>query len=385
MSDETVSPCLELSRVVAEIGGEDMYKCMQCGLCAGICPWRTVESPFSMRQVLHQNQLGVEGFESDDIIFACTQCRMCENNCPRGVGTSQVVRAVRAMLYESGSLPKALSAALGNVKAEGNPMAGARSARLDWAKKLDEPPTLEGDRAMFTCCVSSYDPRGQQSHRALARALKAADPEISAFGNELSCCGGTLRAAGAEDLFELVSEANRELFTQRGLKELIVDSPHALDSFLHDYWPEDEEPPVKVRHYSELLAEKVASGELKMTKSFEKKVTYHDPCYLGKINKIFDEPREVLKAVPGLELIEMPRNREASLCCGGGGGRMWMETPSERRFGVLRVQEALDAGAEVIATTCPYCVSMFEDGVLVLDAEDKIKVMDLAEIVTETL
>ncbi len=384
MSDESVSPCLELARVVADIGGEDMYKCMQCGLCAGICPWRSVESPFSMRQVLHQNQLGVEGFESDDIIFACTQCRMCQINCPRGVGTADVVRAVRNMLYESGSLPKTLSAALGNVKAEGNPMAGLRDARLDWAKKLDEPLPLEGKRSMFTCCVSSYDPRGQQSHRALATALKAADPEISGFGTELSCCGGTLRAAGAEDLFETVAEANREVFEKRGIEELIVDSPHSLDSFLHDYWP-DEEPPFKIRHYSELLAEKVASGELKMTKPFEKKVTYHDPCYLGKINKIYDEPRAVLEAVPGLELIEMPRNREASLCCGGGGGRMWMETPAERRFGVLRVQEAIDAGAEVIATTCPYCVSMFEDGVLVLDAEDKIKVMDLSEVVAQSL
>jgi Fe-S oxidoreductase len=384
MSDETVSPCLELTRLLAETGGQDVYKCMQCGLCAGICPWRSVESPFSMRQVLHQNQLGVEGFESDDIIFACTQCRMCQNNCPRGVGTSGVVRAVRSMLYESGSLPKSLSAALGNVKAEGNPMAGARSARLDWTKKLDEPLPLEGTRAMFTCCVSSYDPRGQQSHRALAKALRAADPSISGFGTELSCCGGTLRAAGAQDLFEMVADANKNVFEARGIEELIVDSPHSLDSFLHDYWP-DEEPPVKVRHYTELLAEKVAAGTLKMTKPFPKKVTYHDPCYLGKINKIFEEPRAVLNAVPELDLVEMPRNREASLCCGGGGGRMWMETPSERRFGVLRVKEALEAGAEVIATTCPYCVSMFEDGVLVLDAEDKIKVMDVAEIVAQSL
>lgn len=385
MSDETVSPCLEVTRVVAEIGGEDMYKCMQCGLCAGICPWRTVDSPFSMRQVLHQNQLGVEGFESDDIIFACTQCRMCENNCPRGVGTSGVVRAVRAMLYESGALPKSLSAALGNVKGEGNPMAGTRETRMDWAKKLDMPIETEGERAMFTCCVSAYDPRGQSSHRALATVLKAADPQMSAFGTELSCCGGTLRAAGAEDLFEEVAEANKKVFQDRGLKELIVDSPHALDSFLHDYWPEGEEAPIEVRHYTQLLADKIESGELKLNRPFEKKVTYHDPCYLGKINKIFDEPRKVLEAVPGLELIEMPRNREASLCCGGGGGRMWMETPSERRFGVLRVQEALDAGAEVIATCCPYCVSMFEDGVLVLDAEDKIKVMDISEIVSQAL
>jgi Fe-S oxidoreductase len=385
MTDETVSPCLEVTRVVAEIGGEDMYKCMQCGLCAGICPWRTVDSPFSMRKVLHQNQLGVEGFESDDIIFACTQCRMCENNCPRGVGTTGVIRAVRAMLYESGALPKPVQAALGNIRGEGNPMAGERSARLDWAKKLEQPLPSEGERALFSCCVSAYDPRGQQSHRALATVLRAADPEISGFGTELSCCGGTMRAVGAEELFELVRDKNQQVFDKRGLKELIVDSPHAYDSFLHDYFAEGEEPPIKVKHYTEYLAERLEAGQLKMSKPFAKKVTYHDPCYLGKLNKVFEPPRQLLQAVPELELVEMPRNREASLCCGGGGGRMWMETPAERRFGVLRVKEALEAGAEVIATSCPYCVSMFEDGRLVLDAEDKIEVLDVAELIAQTL
>ncbi len=289
------------------------------------------------------------------------------------------------MLYESGGLPKTVQAAIGNVKIEGNPMAGERDARLDWAKKLEEPLPTEGERAMFSCCVSSYDPRGSQSHRALAKVLRSADPEMSVFGPELSCCGGTLRAVGADDLFDEVADANRAVFEKRGLKELIVDSPHSLDSFLHDYWGEGEEPPIKISHYTEFLAEKLDEGKLQMKGSFEKKVAYHDPCYLGKLNKIFDPPRKVLGAVPGINLVELPRNREESLCCGGGGGRMWMETPAERRFGVLRVQEALDAGVEILATSCPYCVSMFEDGILVLDADEKIKVMDIAEIVDQAL
>ncbi|MBI5536980.1 MAG: (Fe-S)-binding protein [Deltaproteobacteria bacterium] len=385
MSEETVSPCLEVTRTVADSGGKDMHKCMQCGLCAGLCPWRSVESPFSLRQVVHQLQLGVEGFESDDILFGCTQCRMCENNCPRGVATSAVVRAARAVLYQSGALPRTVSAALGNVRVEGNPMSGNRDARLDWTKKLDQPLAVEGDTAMFSCCVSSFDPRGQKSHRALTDVLRAVEPKISGFGPELSCCGGTLRAVGADDLFSELSEANRKVFEARGLKTLVVDSPHVYDSLLHDYFGEDQPPPFQIKHYTEFLAERLASGTLQMKTPFPKKVTYHDPCYLGKINNVFEPPRQLLRAVPGLELVEMPRNRFESLCCGGGGGRMWMETPADRRFGVLRVKEALATGAEVIATSCPYCVSMFEDGRIVLEAEEKIQVMDLSEIVRAAL
>jgi len=385
MFEEMVSPCLEVTRTVADCGGRDMFKCMQCGLCAGLCPWRSVESPFSLRRVMHQLQLGVEGFEADDILFGCTQCRMCENNCPRGVGTAGVVRAARAVLYQSGALPRTASAALGNVRVEGNPMSGDRGARLDWTRKLAQPLPVEGDTAMFSCCVSSYDPRGQQSHRALVDVLRAAEPNVSGFGPELSCCGGTLRALGADDLFELVSDANREVFDKRGLKTLIVDSPHAYDSLLHDYFAEGTRPSFQIQHYTEFLAQRLASHAFEMKTPFNKKVTYHDPCYLGKINEIFEPPRAVLRAVPGLEFVEMPRNRYESLCCGGGGGRMWLETPAERRFGVLRVKEALATGADVIATSCPYCVSMFEDGRIVLEAEEKIQVMDLSEIVKAAL
>jgi Fe-S oxidoreductase len=236
----------------------------------------------------------------------------------------------------------------------------------------------------FPGCYLSYDPRLKKVAGATVDILKKAGIEFGILGTKENCCGESIRKTGDEDLFKRLARENIKTFVENGVKKILVSSPHCFHVFRNEY-PEFMVN-FEVVHITQLIFELIHEGRLELGKDYGRKVTYHDPCYLGRHNGIFDEPREALKKVPGLDLMEMPDSREDSLCCGGGGGRIWMETPKGERFSDLRVEQAMGIGAEVLVTSCPYCITHFEDSRLTLEgAEDRLEVKDITEIVQEVI
>lgn len=376
-------PFLEVNEAIRLYGGEDLNACMQCGLCASVCPWREVESPFFARQMIRMGQLGLEGYESDEVLFGCTTCNKCVLNCPREVDIIGIMRAMRSMVSEAGIRPETLKAASGSCHANGNPWSGKREDRLAWTKGLEVPrfgPDTE--YLLFVCCTSCYDQRSQNIARSLVKLLDAAGVSYGIIGPEESCCGESMRKSGDEELFQKLAQANIALFEREGVKKIITTSPHCLKTFASEY-PELGGN-YEVVHSSQLLAHLVAEGKLKLSGADGRKVAFHDPCYLGRHSQVFDEPRQLLDAA-GAQVVPLPREEEFSLCCGGGGGRVWMETPPEQRFSVLRVQEAVQAGAEVLATSCPYCISLLEDSRKTEGLEDTLEVLEVSELLARDL
>jgi Fe-S oxidoreductase len=376
-----VSPMLELTDLILEVGGSDLLTCMQCGTCTGVCPWPTVKR-FSPREVIRLASLGLEGYEQEDL-WNCVTCATCVLRCPRGVDIIDVMRAARAVMLESGTFPETYRGPLASLRTDANPWAGDSSERYAWAEDLDLPLFgADTEFLYFTCCSQAFDPRNRKVGRALVSVLRHAGVSFGVLGNEEACCGDQARKVGAEDLYADLRSTNMRLLGEREVRRVIVASPHCLDVFTKDY---ATELPVAATHYTQLLAQLLADGKLAPSAPVDKRVTYHDPCYLGRHAGEYEAPRAVLRAIPGLELVEMPRNRDTSLCCGGGGGGLWMDVPKEQRFAVHRVREAKATGAQVIATACPYCTSMLEDAVKILDLEEEIAVEDVAEIVAHSL
>jgi len=377
------TPMLEINEMIREMGGEDLNECMQCGLCSGLCPWGKVDSPFLTRVLIRMGQLGMEGYETDDILFACTTCKLCVDNCPRNIKIIDIIEAMRTAIAEYGGLPPTLKAITGSIHANGNPWSGPREDRFKWAEGIDLPKYDETkEYLLYICCTSCYDPRGKKIAQALVNILNKAGVSYGIIGEEESCCGQAIKKAGALNEFEMLKESNTSLFKEKGVKKIIVTSPHCLVGFKEDY---DEFEGIEIYHYVEVLLDLIKSGRIKISNKISKKVIYHDPCYMGRHAKLFDEPRELLSEIIDGELIEFDENREFSLCCGAGGGRMWMETPSEQRFSDIKAREAGEKKAEILATCCPYCVNMFEDSVKTTGLSDKIVVKDLAEMVFETM
>jgi len=369
----------ELTDLIIEVGGEQLRECMQCGTCTGVCPWPRVKQ-FSPRQVIRYMSFGFEGYEEEDL-WNCVTCNTCVSRCPRGIDIIRVMCAGRAVMLESGSYPRTLSGPLASLRTDGNPWSGSRDERYNWADNLPDYGPDE-EYLFFSCCTQSYDPRNRHVGRAMLDILRRANVSFGSLGPAESCCGDQARKVGANDVYEELKGQNLGLFQDHDVDKIIVASPHCLETINKDY---AHERPMKAIHYAQLFRDLVADGRLPLTRPVDLKVTYHDPCYLGRHAGEYEAPRELLRAIPGIELVEMPRNRERSLCCGGGGGGLWLDVPNDERFSVLRVQEAIDTGAEVIATACPYCTAMLEDAIKTLDAEDSIRVLDVAELVAQSM
>ena len=381
---EAVEPFAEAIDIIREEGGEALKLCYQCGLCSATCPWTMVKS-FIVRRIMHQAQLGLVDFEDDDM-WTCVTCGNCVQRCPRGVEIIDIMRALRRAIVSLGvaKVPDSLRITVKNISGIGNPFGEEAEKRTDWAKDLDLKTYTKGTEILyFSCCIPAYDPKVQRVARATVNILKKADVDFGILGTKEVCCGESVRKAGDENLFQSLAQTNIGAFNEAGVKKIVTTSPHCYYTFKNEY-PELGGN-FEVTHFSQYLAELIKEGRLKFTKELNKKVTYHDPCYLGRHNSIYDEPRQVLESIPGLELVEMRDFRENSLCCGGGGGRIWMETKKGERLSDLRVEEALEVGANTLAVACPYCMSNFEDSVLTMDKGDVIEIKDIAELVQEAI
>jgi Fe-S oxidoreductase len=382
---ENLSDYKEIADIVKAKGGDAFKLCYQCGLCDAVCPWNRVRT-FSMRRIVREAAFGFTDIESDDI-WLCTTCGTCPQQCPRDVRQIESGVALRRIATEYGVFPttaRPIRGVSASLTAEGNPLNEKRAKRSDWAEGLSVKPFSEEMEILyFPCCYLCYDPRLKKVARATAGILKRAGVDFGILGTLENCCGESIRKTGDEELFRRLAKENIKTFIDHGVKKILVSSPHCYHAFKNEY-PEFRVN-FEVVHISEYLAALVDAGRLELPKEVNKKATYHDPCYLGRHNGVYGAPRQLLQQIAGFELREMPESRVRSLCCGGGGGRIWMETLKGERFSDLRIKQAADVGAEVLATSCPYCITHFEESRLTLADPESLQIKDLTEIIAESL
>ena len=382
---ETDAPIKEVIEEIKEFGGDAVKFCYQCGKCDTVCPWNRVIN-FSMRKLIREATFGIPEIDLEEV-WRCTTCGKCPQQCPRDVKQIDDMVALRRIANLYGVSPtflKPVRSASASLSAEGNPLGAERGKRADWAEGLNVKTfTEEMEILYFSCCYTSYDQRLKDVAQATAKLLGKAGVEFGILGTKENCCGESIRKTGNEDVFKSMARENIKTFIDAGVKKILVSSPHCYHTFKNEY-PEFKAN-FEVVHISEYLLELVNEGRLEISKEYPKKVTYHDPCFLGRHNGIYDEPRDVLKKIPGLELIEMAESRENSLCCGMGGGRIWIDTQMSDRFSNLRVKDAIELGAEVLVTSCPYCIDALEESRSGLNYEDVIQVKDITELLLEVL
>ena len=370
--------------MIQDAGGEAFKLCFQCGMCTASCPWNSVRT-FMPHKMITQAKFGLIELEDEDWWF-CSTCNMCISRCPRGVAITDIIRSVRSILleFEYTKSPDSLRSAMGSLRGAGNPWGGIKEKRMDAFSDLNLPMFSEAsDVLYFSCCVPAYDQNVRNVAVATTRILTKTGANFGILGNKESCCGESVRKAGNNEVFERCAKSNIEAFRSAGVQEVIVTSPHCYATFMNDYPALGGD--FKAVHLVQYLAGLLCQGKLNFKKEYPKKVVYHDPCYLGRHSNIYDEPRKILKSIPGLTLMDEVNARENSMCCGGGGARIWMETKIGERFSDILVQQAVDMGADVLATACPYCILNFRDSVLTLDKQDVLEIRDVSEIVDEVL
>jgi len=363
----------------------ELFGCIQCGKCTAGCPV-SLKSPLNIRRLVREVMVDrdLEAAERQEL-WDCTTCSTCSLRCPRGLEPHELIIGVRSALIEEGRVPVTARDALEGVFKHGNPWGRIRSKRSEWATDLGIKDLSQGDKAdmlYFVCCAASYDPRVQEVAKALVKSLSRAGVDFGILGTEETCCGSEVRRMGEEGLFEMLVEDNLKLFHEYGITRMVTTSPHCYDAFKNRY----QDSQIEVMHYTQLVADLIRQGKLTFSRELGKVVTYQDPCYLGKQNNVYDEPREILKAIPGITFIDFDRSRERSLCCEGGGGRMWVEgSDSGERLGEIRIRDAVDMGADIVATACPFCLLTLEDAVKTTGFEGKIEIKDIMELVAEAI
>ena len=386
----------------------DFYSCADCGRCSDNCPANAVGRPLSPRFLtIKARDYAFEHFPvfgkssnshaligdiySEDEIWSCTTCGACEEECPLLIEYIDKIVDLRRGLVDDGNVPKSIQKALKALESRGNPYGKMEKKRGDWAKDKQFQQTctvkvLDGkstaETLYFVDSVSSYDDRIQAIGRATARILSAAGEDFAILGAAEKDSAHDVRRFGEEMLFQALRDHNLDAIKASGVSRIVTSDPHAYNALKHDY---KDVPPVE--HISQFIARETRSGALKLNavQDSGNVYAYHDPCYLGRHNQVYDDPRAVLDAIPGLQRVEMSRCRDRSFCCGGGGMMLFYEPQEEDRMGVKRVRMAAEAGANVIVTACPFCMVNIEDAIRVSGMEGKMTAIDLAELVDQHL
>jgi len=319
------------------------------------------------------------------ILYSCTMCRNCSEQCRFKFSQDiiDILKAAREETVDAQTAPPMVGRFLTNVYMYSNPYREMRGKRGDWAEDIKIPRYQKGDEFLYYVgCVGSYDTTSKKAARALGKVLLKSGLSFGILGEKENCDGNEVDMLGEKSLFEFLRENNIQMFKELGVKKIVTLSPHSYNAMKNNYSDEFE-----VFHYTQLLWNLIECGKLNVFENFKAKVTYHDPCFLGRYNNEYDSPRQILRAIPGIELIEMERNRENAFCCGGGGGNFYTDilgsgkdSPSR-----VRVREAYDTGATVLAVACPICMMMLEDAVKAEGLEEKLAIKDISEIVEESL
>jgi Fe-S oxidoreductase len=373
-------------------GGESLGWCYQCGKCVSVCPVDIV-GDYGPRKIFRDTQRG-NSLLSDPNLWLCTTCMNCLRVCPKEVDMIQIMPAAREKAVSDGQpIPAELQKVFEAAARYGNPQGENPRKRADWTKAAGVPvPILaqlkrEVDVLWYVGSYPSYHPRGIDAARALARIFHALELDFAILGVEEKEDGDSIRLAGEKGLFEKLAEDNIKTFSKYQFKRLVAFGPHEYNAFKHEY------PKLggsyQVQHYTQLLAEHLDRLKALMKTPVELTTTYHDPCYLSRHNGEYEAPRALLRAIPGLTLVEMPRSRENGYCCGGGGGGMWLDGFSRdyttMRLSDKRVLEAVETGARGLAICCPYEVSRFEDAVKATGSDGKLVVRDIAELIDQAM
>ncbi len=356
--------------MIAEVGKNTLFLCMQCGTCSASC---VSKSSFNLRRLVFESFSKNRDFKDPDL-WDCTTCHNCQSRCPRGIPLTEMIINSRKEFVEEGFVPPEIRNYLNSIQKFRNPFGQPKHRRVEWASDLDlkilDSSDTEFEWLWFVGCLSSYDARAQEVARKTARIFNEIGLNFAILGNKEGCCGNDALALGEEGLFELLKEENESIFEEYGVKKLITSSPHCYNIFKNYYG-------IETVSALEIVHRAIKEGTLAFKHDVEARITYHDPCYLGRYNGIYDIPREVLKSIYNIEFVEMRRIRENSFCCGGGSGNFMRESKS--RANVSRAREAVQTGADILAVSCPICLNMLEDGVKSINAD--IEVMDIMEIV----
>jgi succinate dehydrogenase/fumarate reductase iron-sulfur protein len=374
----------------------DLTMCIKCSICHSACPAAIDErflGPSALTSTYRfatdsRDQGGDERLKPmADNIWLCTQCNSCTLFCPKNLGCADAIVGDHSIIVETGNIPKTVKDVLESVYKYHNPMGTTQAKRMDWAKDLNVqtyPTVTKADVLFFVCCSNVYDLRNQKAARNMAKVFNKMGVSFATLGSEEWCCGDHMLRMGEKGLFEELAEHNVSMFSKFDAKKIVTLSPHCYNVFKNDKPYQDAG--FNVQHYTQFLAEAIDCGEIKFSKPIKRRITYHDPCFLGKRNDVFDAPRQILRSMDGLEVVEMKRTKQSSFCCGGGAGRVWTEEAEpEKRPSINRVQEAWNLGVETVVVACPYCITTLEDAVKVLDMENKISVKDILDLVEEVL
>jgi Fe-S oxidoreductase len=420
----------------------DLYACAECGRCTNMCPASGTGKTLSpmnlivkMRDHLTEkgaaitsrepwvpafafnntrgNQLGLTGAGSQEVaatvenvrligdviteeeIWACTTCRNCEDQCPvMNEHVDKIIDLRRYLVLTEGKMSSDAQRAMTNIERQGNPWGINRSERVNWRDALEDHVTIptakelkkageEFEYLYFVGSMGSYDKRSQKITQSFARLLNKAGVKVAILGNEEKNSGDTPRRLGNEFLFQELANANIETFKKYEVKKIVTTDPHAFNTLKNEYPEFGLE--VEVYHHTELLEKLIKEGKLTPKNTVDEVISYHDSCYLGRYNNVYDAPREILKAIPGVKVVEPERNRENSMCCGAGGGLMWMEEDQGTRINVARTEQLLATNPTIISTGCSYCLTMISDGTKAKEVEDKVQTLDLVEILEKSL
>ncbi len=383
----------------------DFLTCTECGRCSDNCPANASGRPLSPKMItitLRDHAYGKYpvigtanngGEKDDDIsiaggiirdeeIWSCTTCGACEEECPVFISYIDKIIDMRRNLIENARNPKTFNKVLMHLEKTGNPFGKPAKKRSEWVKEAEDISAKilkKGDQVdvlYFVDSYGSYDPRIQEMATAIVKGLTAAEIDFGILGPREKDSGHQVRRLGEEGLFDYLVEENMETFSSISFNRIITTDPHAFNTLKNDYPASFD-----ISHYSQFFLSLVKNGQLKPNAITGNDIyTYHDPCYLGRHNNVYDEPRELLRSIPGLKLVEMEKSRDRSFCCGGGDVILWHEIEEETRMALMRVHMAKEAGANVIVTACPFCLIHFEDAIKTGGLENEMKVMDLMEL-----
>jgi Fe-S oxidoreductase len=382
----------------------DTYACTECGRCTDNCPANRTGKSLSPKQITldlrgHLNSREkadpkpvdlVDGVIKPEVLWACTTCRACEEQCPVMITyVDKIVGMRRALVTMKGEFPNELNKPFQAMEVNGNPWNLARIDRAAWAEGLDVP--LMSDRPdapvlFWVGCAPSYDDRAKKIARATVKLLKAAGVDFAILGSEESCTGDSARRAGNEFLYMTLAEQNIATLNgyqeKGGIKKIVTTCPHCFNTLKNEY--PDLGGRYEVVHHTEMLLDLVRAKKIVPTKTVQAKAVLHDACYLGRYNGVYDPPREILRTIPGLDLVEADMTKNRGLCCGAGGAQMWMEEQNKDRMNVRRTKDLVQTGAKIVASTCPFCQTMLTDGLKAEGLEDEIRQLDVAELLEQS-
>jgi Fe-S oxidoreductase len=386
----------------------DLDACTRCGRCQDNCPAWLSGKPLSPKFVILDLQqhmsatapallAGAEApygdramigdIISEEVLWSCTTCGACEENCPVSIEhISTIVDMRRNLVLEQGRMPETAEAALRSLEQRGHPWRGTQQTRTSWTEGLAVPMIADNPTAEYLFwvgCTGALVERNVQVTRALVKILGQAGVSFAILGEEETCTGDPARRLGNEYLFQMLAQQNIATLNSHHVRKIVTHCPHCFNTLKNEY-PQFGGN-FEVIHHSQLIARLLQEGRLTPSQAYTEKVTFHDACYLGRHNSVFAEPRQSLNAVPGMQLQEMRWNQRQGLCCGAGGGHAFMEVNIGRRVNHIRTEQAMETGAAVVATGCPFCMQMFEDGIKAKGVEGTMRVHDIAEIIAQSL